>query len=224
VTDWDELKQILAELSARQPNPLISCPGLDSDATPPFRIHLAPWAEPVASRLHARFGDRVQLIVGVLGYPPGESAGLGRLARGGQPDEPLDPAEISVELAGPAVVRSGRTLHHGLLVTNHLASEIGLATNGGITAAVIDPESGEVVGGYAGWQTAPLKLFRIPPGATERIPLLIGTASTTPRLGYVIPPGTWALQVTLTVTGPDIASAVRDTDRKVAPPLPLTVT
>jgi hypothetical protein len=227
VTDWDDLKEIIAELRAQQPSPLTRFPDPSAgELSPPFAIGLAAWAEPVARRLHDRFADKVQLTVGALRYPSREPPRPSRSARGEPPADPLDPAEISVALDDPAVVRSGHILRHGLLVTNHLRTEIALATNGTITASVIDPESGEVAGGYSGFQTLPLKLFRIAPGATERVPLLIGTTSYTPELGYAIPPGTWALQVILTLTSPDIALAVRDKIqiRKQAPPLPLTIT
>ena len=42
-------------------------------------------------------------------------------------------------------------------------------------------------------------MFEVASGARERIPLLIGTASSTPRLGYTIPAGTWGIQATLTL-------------------------
>jgi len=85
----------------------------------------------------------------------------------------------------------------------------------------VDPESDEVVGGYAGFQILPLIMFRVPPGGTERIPLLIGTASFTDRLGYAVPPGSWGIQVTLQLTpDPD----VRDRIPRQTPVLPLTVT
>lgn len=75
MTDWDDLKEIIAELRAQQPSPLTQFPDpAGGDASPPFVIWLAAWAEPVARRLHERFADRVQLTVGALGYPPGEPA------------------------------------------------------------------------------------------------------------------------------------------------------
>ena len=86
---------------------------------------------------------------------------------------------------------------------------------------MVDPATGEVVGGYAGFQTLPLVMFRVPPGGTERIPLLIGTASFTGRLGYAVPPGSWGLQATLQLA-PDSAIRVRVPRR--TPVLPLTVT
>jgi hypothetical protein len=44
-----------------------------------------------------------------------------------------------------------------------------------------------VDGGFSGFQTLPLVVFRVAPGQTGRVPLLIGTASFTPRLGYAVP-------------------------------------
>ena len=49
--------------------------------------------------------------------------------------------------------------------------------------------------------------------------LLIGTASSIPRLGYTIPPGDWGIQATLTL-GPH----PRDSPRRRTPILPLTIT
>jgi hypothetical protein len=37
---------------------------------------------------------------------------------------------------------------------------------------VVDPRTGEKVGGFAGAQTLPLIIFRIGPDQSERIPLL----------------------------------------------------
>ena len=127
----------------------------------------------------------------------------------------LDSREITVELDGPAVVRSGHTLRHGLLVRDLSGRDLQIATNGSVTAAVVDPQTGEVVGGFSGWQTAPLIIFRVAASATERIPLLIGTASYTPRLGYVVPAGEWGIQATLTL-GPH----PRDSPRRRTPILP----
>jgi hypothetical protein len=69
------------------------------------------------------------------------------------------------------------------------------------------------------WATAEdLIRFQVLPGTTQRIPLLIGTASSSPRLGYTIPPGNWGIQVTLELGDPP-NSCYRRT-----PVLPLTVT
>lgn len=213
---WDELKVVLVRLRDEQPRALqgYPMPDMDEGRRPPFSIRLAAWAAATAEDLHRRFGDDVVLTVGALPYPPG-----------GQPpprparDEPvaqLDPHELTAELEGLAVVRSGESLGHGLLLTNLTGQDIQLETNGHVTADVVDPESGEVIGGSSGPQLLPLILFRIEPGQTERIPLLIGTDSMTPRLGYTIPAGTWGLQVTLTLSR-------HDPPRWRTPILPLTI-
>ncbi len=79
--------------------------------------------------------------------------------------------------------------------------------------------TGQMVGGFAGAQQQPLIIFRIPPGRTQRVPLLTGTASFTPRLGYAVPAGHWGIQATLTLE-PD----PRGSPRRRTPVLPLTIT
>ena len=117
------------------------------------------------------------------------------------------------------MVGSGHNLLHGLLLRNITGRELQLATNGQVTAAVVDPHTGEVVGGFSGLENRPLIMFTVAPGQTGRIPLLIGTASCTPRLGYAIPPGDWGIYATLTLGSP-----LRDSPRRRTPVLPVTIT
>jgi hypothetical protein len=222
VAVWDELKAVLIRLCDEQPGVLMGSPTLELDPgrvppVPPFRIGLAAWAAATAAELHRQFGDDIKLTVGALPYPPGAQP-RPRPATTPLPGL-LDSREITAELDGPAVVRSGHTLRHSLLVRNLSGRDLQIATNGGVTAAVVDPQTGEVVGGFSGWQTAPLVIFRLAAGATEPIPLLIGTASSTPRLGYVVPAGEWGIQATLTL-GPHPSNS----PRRRTPILPLTIT
>jgi hypothetical protein len=219
MTVWDELKRVLARLRDEQPGTLTQypMPEVDQGRKPPFRIHLAPWATATAEQLHQQFGGDVDLTVGALPYPPGRQP---RPATAdGQLPELLDPHEITAALDGPAVVGSGHTLRHGLLLHNHTTAELQIATNGQVTAQVVDPGTGQVVGGYSGAQRLPLVVFRVAPGRSGRIPLLIGTASTAPRLGYTIPAGNWGLQATLT-----LGLRPRTSPRRRTPILPLTIT
>jgi hypothetical protein len=219
VAVWDELKVVLARLSDQQPGALTQypMPEVDKGRQPPFTIHLEAWATATAEELHQQFGGNVDLTVGALLYPPGRQPR--RSPAPGQPAALLDPHQVAAELDGPAVVRSGHTLRHGLLLRNLTAWELPIATNGQVTATVVDPETGEAVGRFAGFHNLPLVVFRVAPAQTGRIPLLIGTASTVPRLGYAIPPGEWGLQVTLTL-GPH----PWDSARRRTPILPLTIT
>ena len=219
---WDELKVVLVRLREEQPGVLQMYPTLELDPgsvppVPPFGIGLAPWAVTTAAELHRQFGDDVELTVGALPYPPGAQPHP-RPATAPLPGL-LDSREVTVELDGPAVVRSGHTLRHALLVRNLSGRELQIATNGQVTAVVVDPQTGEVVGGFFGAQALPLVIFRVAAGATEPIPLLIGTASYTPRLGYVVPAGEWGIQATLTL-GPH----PRDSPSRRTPILPLTIT
>ena len=131
----------------------------------------------------------------------------------------LGPEEAEVRLDGPATVRSGETLRHALLVRNLTGRVLPIATNGNLTAVVVDPQIGQVVGGFAGAQTMPLIMFPVAPGNTERIPLLIGTASFRPDLGYTVPPGSWGIQVPL-----DLEWDPYTRERRRTPVLPLTIT
>jgi hypothetical protein len=186
---WDELKLVLARLRDQQPGALTQypMPDVDEGRKPPFTIQLAAWAAATAEELHRQFGDSVDLTVGALPYPPGRE--MRRQPAAGQRPGLLNPQEIAAELDGPAVVSSGQTLRHGLLLRNLTGRELHIATNGQVTAVIVDLATDEVVGGFAGFQNLPLIIFRVAPAQNRRIPLLIGTASFTPRLGYAVPAG-----------------------------------
>lgn len=216
---WDELKPVLVRLRDEQPGTLMQfpTPEVDESRQPPFAIRLAPWALGTAEDLHRQFGDNVDLTVGALPYPPGCQPH--RRPGTGEPADLLDPHEIATELDGPAVVSSGHTLRHMLLLRNLTDRELQIETNGGITAVVVDPDTGEIMGGFSGAQVAPLIIVRIAPGQAERIPLLVGTASFNPLLGYAVPAGEWGIQATLTL-GQDPGSSSRGR----TPVMPLTIT
>jgi hypothetical protein len=219
VAVWDELKVVLIRLRDQEPGTLLGypMPEVDEGRHLPFQISLAAWAIGAAEELHQRFGDSVDLTVGALPYPPGRQPP--RSPAAGEPAELLDPGHIAAELDGPAVVRSGATLRHGLMLRNLTGQELRVETNGHLTATIVDPETGETVGGYSGGQRLPLIVFPVAPGQAGRIPLLIGTDSFMPRLGYAVPAGEWGVQATLT-----LRSGPGDSARKRTPILPLTIT
>jgi hypothetical protein len=193
---WDDLKVALFRLREESPEALAGYPDprVDDDRHPPFEIELAAWASDVAADLHRRFARDVVLVVGAMKYP---SCTL----RYPLPELPVVPdvgtLELRVALDGPLVVTSGHTERHGLLIHNASEQEVGIVTNRQVTAVVVDPETGRLIGGFTGAQRLPRRVFFIAPGATELIPLVVGTASFVPDLGYAVPPGQWSLQVTL---------------------------
>jgi hypothetical protein len=218
---WNELRVVLARLNDEQPDALLwhPNPAIDRELAPPFPIQLAPWAVDLAEELHRRFGNDVKLTVGALPYPRERQPEHAIPYATRFPEDLLNPHEIKVELDGPAIVRSGDTIEHGLLVTNLTGQEIQLAaTNGHLTATVVNPSTGEVVGGFSGAQAALLTVYRIAAGTMKRIPVLIGTASAMPDIGHTVPPGTWGIQSVL-ILGADPVNSTH----KLTPILPLRV-
>jgi hypothetical protein len=116
-----------------------------------------------------------------------------------------------------------------LRVHNTGTEPIVIATNGQVTAQVLDPDTRVVVGGFAGMQRLPLIHFRAAPGDSVVVPVLVGTASFSPDLGYVVPAGKWAIQVILELedenaTGWDRGTGRPGRRRVRTPLLPITVT
>jgi len=56
---------------------------------------------------------------------------------------------------------------------------------------------GPAVGGFCGAERAVLVRLPLPAGEVTPFPLLVGTASFVPDLGYAVPPGEWAMTVEL---------------------------
>jgi hypothetical protein len=158
----------------------------------------------LAAIFHERFGDSVELRVGVFPYPPESAAdhqekGPPAVAR---PKLPLLPSEeFEVGLEDEIVVSSGRTKRGVLRIHNRGSAEVVIDTNGGVTARVVDSQTGEGVGGFVGAQAAPLIKYRIAPGGKASIPLLVGTTSSVRSLGYSVPPGAWAIEVPIQIEG-----------------------
>jgi hypothetical protein len=149
--------------------------------------------------------------VGALGYPDPWAARVPPI----ETRPHLDDAEALVELDGPGVVRSGDVLNTGLLIANVSDHQLTISTNGQLTALVIDPRTSNIVGGHSGAQRLPGVRFEVMPGDRTTIPLLVGTTSFVPELGYRIPAGAW-----------EMAADLRLGDSRIvrSAPVPLTVT
>ena len=169
-------------------------------------VQLAADQEALAASYHERFGDAIELRLGVFPYPPAPAPGAGDQEMGppkvARPKLPLLPGEeFKVSLEGEIVVASGGTTSGALRLQNCGSMEAVIETNGAVTARVVDPQTGDGVGGFFSFQTALLIIFRIPPGSTVLIPLLVGTTSSVRSLGYAVPPGSWAIEVPIQIEG-----------------------
>ena len=232
MTVWDELKPVLLDLEAAHALTGYPDPRSDANRAPPIEIHLAAWATDAAENLHRRFGDDLQLVVGVLRYPecrPWKSTVVMRTS------PIVDAIERGIEtaLVAPVTVSSGHTTKSGLRVHNMTTDTIIVVTKGYVTGVIVDPRTGRGVGGgpqsyvTARMSDADTGLdrpvdtqpqivgFRVEAGGTEVIPLLVGTASGLPELGYAIPAGDWSVRVILELEDGRCLST---------PLLPITVT
>lgn len=196
----EEIRQVVGETVTSRPG-AVNGFGIGRGRV---NVKLAADQEALAASFHERFGDAVELRVGVFPYPPASGADEQEkeppvVAR---PKLPLLPSEeFEVALEGEIVVFSGATKGGVLRIHNRGGAEAVIKTNGGVTARVIDPQTGDGVGGFFGFQQVPLIKFRIAPGATVSIPLLVGTALSVRSLGYAVPPGQWAIEVPIQIEG-----------------------
>jgi hypothetical protein len=183
-------------------------PRVDQGRVPPFHISLAAWAVDIAADLHKRFGNDVDLHVGVQDYPSGVIRGPD--ATNVRPR--LLPNEIEVSIEDDIEIKSGHNADVEMHLTNDGPEQIVLHT---VIGQIIDPETDRVIGAFTGVQAMILILFRVEPGMTMSVPILLGTASLDPQLGYAIPPGRWPMQVTF---------YVENQERFRTPPIFITVT
>ncbi len=210
---WDSVRVRLADIERQTPGALQSWPD-PRNASPrptPLAIELAAWATGTAADLHARFGDQVRLTVGAMSYP--DRALVIREEAFAPPSTPAEEHGLRVAADAPLHVQSGRSLKTSVRVTSTALVCGELHTNGHLASVVID-FGGRVVGTYVGAQHLPLVRFRLPPSEAVEVPLLIGTASLAPDLGYRVPAGEWGLLVEL---------PLKDIGRLRSEPLPLVV-
>jgi len=212
MTGWDSLRVDLRQLLEESPGALVVLPDPDSERREQrIHIELAAWATDIAATLNAKYGSLVDLRVGAMTFPTGQLwvNEYTRQLRGA----PAEPAGLDVEPLSPLSVRTGRFTHEDVLVTNRAVHEQVLLTNGALTSAVTD-SSGSVVGRYVGPHTLARVGFPIESHQSRPVPVLIGTASVVPDLGYAVPPGQWELVIALQTDSGSMLSA----------PLEITIT
>jgi hypothetical protein len=198
MTIWHELREELRRLQRAEPHVLLSYPSPDGDdeRPPPYLVMLESSAADVASSLHGRFGDQVELRVGALPYPPAPDTSIYAV----QPDDvvPALPEGLRVRLAAPLRVASGESIRSSVVVTNTTGSQVVVNTNGQLVSRVVNAKTQERVGGLLGFMNMPLVAFPVPPAGRTEIPVIVGTSSFVAELGYTVPPGEWAFTVDLT--------------------------
>ena len=95
-------------------------------------------------------------------------------------------------------IRSGSHVRSTLMIRNESPLQI---VAGKLIPPIVDPASGQVVGGYEGAITMEMRRYEGATGASKELPILIGTASTRPQLGWAVPAGRWAIRIHLQLDG-----------------------
>lgn len=215
---WERLSRDLTRLAELRPRVLQRWPTPNGGyRSPPAEVVFEPHAEAEAEAavLLAEYGPFVSLRVGALPYPLTVATHRVDTQWWDHERAQADAAEIQFALDGPLSLRRGETAVHHLLLRNIGSRLLTFGTNGKITAKVVDPHSGQTVGGFCGPIPLPYVAFNAAPTETVRIPLLVGTASIRPELGYAIPPGRWHVTAPLDL---------EDGRHLMSAPLDLTVT
>lgn len=192
---WDSLRVNLRRLLEESPGALVVLPDPDSERRErPIRIDLAAWATDIAEELHAKYGGLVALRVGAMTFPARQLVvnEHSRQLRGA----PAELAGLDVRAETPLSVRTGRSERKDVVVANRTDREQVLLTAGELGSRVTDG-SGNVVGMFVGPHAMPRVGFSIEAHGSRSVPVLIGTASVVPELGYAVPPGQWNLVVSL---------------------------
>ena len=209
---WAELRDDLRRISRETPEALVSYPDPREErpGEDRFAIGLVAWATDIATVLHEKYGAAVELAVGAMSFPD-QQFFAGRLLE--LPETQAASVGLSVEPVSPLSVRTGRFTMAQVRVVNDSSTQQVLGTNRQLQSAVVD-EAGAVVGRFTGAQNLIFQAYPVPADGSTEVPVLIGTDSLAPRLGYAVPPGQWRLVVLMDVDRVEAVSA----------PLPLTVT
>ena len=158
--------------------------------------------EPLAARLHARYGAAVTLTLGHFPYPVGRPVtSADRVSRGSPPPPQVvtvDGLDARLELSSDHIV-AGRNGHGTVVLTNTGAVALELRTGQPLVAVVLAPETGEVVGGYTGAVAGVGLNVHLAPGGQASVQVLFGTASFRADLGFVLPAGRYLVRAEVPV-------------------------
>lgn len=191
----DALVQALRTLEADPDVPLLGHSDPERGPVAPVWIWLRSGCADLAAELHSRFGDRLDLKVGFLPFPPGRS-GHDLPARDDLPlpgDPPAPPSWLTVRPAEPVVIipldrDSSRV---PIRLSNDSVHDVAIVTGDAAMGHVLDPQTCQIVGGTAGVTNLIARTFELLAGETLDLPAVFGPASMRADLGYQLPAGDW---------------------------------
>lgn len=158
-------------------------------------VDLRADGEQIAAEIIDRYGDLVDVTVGVLSYPDrtvGEGLPCDRLI----PPAPTEALSLVATLVlNDSEVVSGADFGGVATVTNTGEGVVHFESGSPLVALVFRPASSEVIGVFAGGIGGVGVGADLAPGESIDIEVLGGTASCDPDLGYALPPGEYEARV-----------------------------
>jgi hypothetical protein len=167
-------------------------------------FHLRADLESLAATLFERFGDAIELTVGIFPYPPNRP--LSHIERMNT-DRPLVPAPNVIDVPGldahfmqplPRIVNG--VCDDAIVVLTNVGDVQIEISMGAASVALVDPNSGVIVGGFHGAVAASAQIVKLDPGQRVEIHALVGTTSYQRDLGYVVPPGRYVARARIPVS------------------------
>jgi hypothetical protein len=185
------LEEIQAELSVMAGESLI---GSGIGAGNVF-VDLRADSEAAAAAIHEKYGDLVDITLGMFGYPDMSSGGEGGCADM-VPPPTTEPVSLSVTLAlTDETVKSGADFTGSVTVTNTRPDVLHFESGSPLAALVYRPGEADPVGAFTGAIAGVGVGADLQPGESIDIDVLGGTASCDSSLGYALPAGDYEVRV-----------------------------
>ena len=170
-------------------------------------VQLRADVESVAQDLVARYGDVVSITLGNLPYPASTGATSG--ATGACTADVTGPTDLNglrADLSFPnPTVHSGQDIGGTVTVTNTGNAPATFQSGSPLVGWVVQPGTTSVVASYTGGIAGVGVGGTLAPGESSEIPVLVGTASCGPGVGYALPPGQYDVLVPVVVLYPQRA-------------------
>lgn len=161
-------------------------------------LRLVATAQDVAAQLTTRYGPALEITVGSLPYPSGRRV---EYRPGPAPLEPVDIPGLSAEIVlDDTTLPSGTTARGRVVLRNGGPAQIRVDSEEPLVASLLEVGSGRKVGAFSGAIAGTGWSATLGPGDEASIHLLVGTDSSEPTLGYVLPAGEYLVHAQVPVS------------------------
>ncbi len=154
-------------------------------------VWLKPDAASIAEQLKREFGSMVELTVGFKRFP--EVPPFVPVPQALEAGDSLPMIRVTCEV--DATHLHGGDAIAGRVVMRNTGDSDVEATGSAGTGCLCRPGTLEAVGGYSGLIADVGHVLHLRPGASQTLPFIVGTASSEPGAGYVVPAGRYEVVV-----------------------------